>query len=102
MRAALGNVLSAEQLEEFLIRYSQQAVALRKELRELRPTADEFRRSFNVIEPIDRELQLEFGSIDALAAAQRERYELRRREALRRALAPERYAAYMLARNDVR
>ena len=101
MRSELLRVLSGEQLEEFLLRYSQQAVALRRELSELQPSADEFRKTFNAVEPIDRELQLEFGSIEALAEGQRERYQRRRTEAVKGALAPERYAAYVLAHNAV-
>jgi hypothetical protein len=101
-RAQLAEVLSSEQLEEFLIRYSQHAVALREELRPIQPTPDEFRNVFGATEPLDRELQLEFGSADALADAQRERFLHRRNEAVRRILAADRYAAYLLARNERR
>jgi hypothetical protein len=102
MRSELLQILSPEELEEFMIRFSQEAITLRSELRELGPTADEFRKAFSEVEPIDRELQVEYGSVDALAEAQRERYQRRRLEAFQRALAPERYAAYVIACNRVR
>jgi hypothetical protein len=101
-RAQLAEVLSTKQLEEFLIRYSQHAVALREELRPIKPTPDEFRSVFGATEPLDRELQIEFGNAGALADAQRERFLRLRNEALRQALAANRYAAYLLARNERR
>jgi hypothetical protein len=102
MRQALASILSREQLEEFLIRYSWHATSLREELRRMKPTADEFRKAFSAVEPIDREMQLQFGNANALGEAQRQRYLHRRNDAMRQVLASERYAAYMLARTEVK
>jgi hypothetical protein len=100
LRTDLSKVLTREQLEEFLIRYSHSATLLRAELKNLQPTPAEFRKIFVAVETIDRELQLEYGGIEALADGQRQRHLERRNEAVRQALAPERYHAYMLVQND--
>jgi hypothetical protein len=68
----------------------------------MKPTADEFRKAFSAVEPIDREMQLQFGNANALGEAQRQRYLHRRNDAMRQVLASERYAAYMLARTEVK
>src|SRR6266542_6931598 len=57
-REELARLLTPEQLEEYLLRYSQNAVQLRSELRNLNLTPDEFRRIFRARDPLDQQLQL--------------------------------------------
>lgn len=98
-RKELQTVLSAEQLGEFLIRYSYNAGRLRREFRGIGLTRDEFRKAFRLLDPIDHEMQLEYGTADALSEKQKARYVAQRDEALSKALSPERFQAYLEARN---
>src|SRR5205807_5714682 len=77
-RTDLKQLLNNEELEEFLLRFSQNALELRMELRGLEPSADEFRKIFRATDPIDHQMQLQYGSKAALSEKQRERYERQR------------------------
>jgi hypothetical protein len=48
------------------------------------------------VEPLDGQVRQEFGHESALSAGQRERHRQQRREAIRGALGPERFQAYLL------
>lgn len=96
-RRELSEVMDAKTLQEFLLRYSQNANRLRDELRSFDPSADEFRRIFGAVDQIDHPMELEFGTVEALSPKQRERHETQRRAAVRAVLSPERYAAYLAA-----
>jgi hypothetical protein len=100
-RAELKQVLSAEEMEEFLLRYSQNALELRVELRSLEPTPEEFRKAFRATDPMDHEMQLEYGSKAALSEKQRERYDHQREEAIKETLGPQRFEAYLLAKDPL-
>src|SRR5437667_126033 len=53
MRAELAKILNPEQLEEYLLRYSQNAQNLREETRGLGISAEEFRKIFRARDEID-------------------------------------------------
>jgi LysM repeat protein len=95
-RAQLAAVLPAAALEEFLLRYSENANQLRRELGGLNPTPEEFRAVFRAVDALDRELPLRAGS-DAESQRARAALETQRLAALRAALGPQRFAAYQAA-----
>ncbi|MBL9127942.1 MAG: hypothetical protein JNL97_09865 [Verrucomicrobiales bacterium] len=97
-RTDLAVVLSAEELEEFLLRYSHNANRLRTELAALEPTPDEFRTIFRAVDALEHRLQLEFGAVDSLSARQREDFERQREEAIRTVLPADRYQRYLVGR----
>ena len=100
-RAELRQVLSPEELEEFLLRYSHVAHNLRYELGALNPTEAEFRRVFRAVDPLEHQMQLEFGTVAAMSPEQRDRFQRQRQQAIREALGPERFAEYLLAQDPV-
>lgn len=100
-RSELRKVLTPEEQEEFLLRYSQVSHNLAYELSGINPTPDEFRRIFRAVDPIDHPMQREFGSAAALSPQQRERYEHQRDDAIRGALSPERYQAFLLTKDPL-
>ena len=89
----LSQVLSPLELDEFLIRYSEHARQLRQQLRAFVPTPDEFRKIFQLTDPIDRQWQRDYGDASALSVKQRQEYERQRDRALQQALTPRRYEA---------
>lgn len=97
-RVHLAEILTSEELEEFLLRYSHNANRLRRELAGLEPTPEEFRGVFRAVDALEHRLQLEYGAIDSLSARQRERFEREREEAIREVLAPDRYQRYLVGR----
>ena len=100
-RADLRRVLNAEGMEEFLLRYSQNAHLLREELRGVDPTPDEFRKILRAIDPLDHQMQLEYGTPDALSAQQRERHFALRDAVIRDALGPKRYQDYLVVKDPL-
>jgi hypothetical protein len=100
-RADLRKVLNEDQVEEFVLRYSHNASRLREELRGFEPTPEEFRKIFRAIDPLEHQLQMEFGGPEAMSEKQRERFERQRDEAIREALAPARYQAYALTKDPL-
>jgi hypothetical protein len=97
-RADLSEVLTPEELEEFLLRYSHNANRLRDELAGLEPTPEEFRKVFRAVDSLEHRLQLEYGALDSLSARQREEFARQREEAIQKALSPERYKRYLVSR----
>lgn len=98
-RAELSQVLTPPQLEEYLLRFSEGASALRKELGELKyfnATADEFRAVFRATDALDLQLQSLAGATDALSVDARRALEVQRLAAIKNALGPERFAQYQL------
>jgi LysM repeat protein len=99
-RTDLAQVLTPVQLEEFLLRYSENASALREQLRGIEVTPDEFRSLFRVTDPIEQQMQLATGSAQDRAAAQTA---LAKQlvDAMKGVLGPERYEAYRIAQDPV-
>lgn len=98
-RDELTRTLAPLQLEEYLLRYSQDASDLRAALGQLRyfdATPDEFRTVFRVTDSIDQQLQLLGASIDPNTVEQRNALLQQRENAVKLALGPERYDEYVL------
>ena len=100
-REELARVLTPEQLEEYLLRYSQNANQLRGQLRGLEASAEEFRSLFHALDPLEQELQLTAGSADPAATARRQELERERETAIRELLGRERYEDYQLNQNPL-
>ena len=103
-RAELAGVLTPTQLEEYLLRYSQNATTLRTELGQLKyfgATPEEFRQIFRATDSIDGQLQLLAGATDAASVQQRLALMAQRENSLRLALGQERYTQYRLLHDPV-
>ena len=100
-RSELRKVLNPLEVEEFVLRYSHNAAQLRDELRVIDPTPEEFRKVFRATDPLDHQMQLEFGSVEAMSEKQRERYVKDRDTAIREALGAERYQGYLLTKDPL-
>ena len=100
-RAELGEVLNPEQLEEYLLRYSGSATALRSELHGINLTPDQFRALFRQTDALDQQLQLLAGATDAASLAQRREWEKQRNDALQQALGPDAYKQYSLLQDPL-
>jgi hypothetical protein len=100
-RQDLSKVLTTEQLEEFLLRYSHNSSRLRQDMRGLDLTPDEFRKIFRAIDPLEHQTQLDYGGPEALSQKQREQIEAQRDRAIREALNPPRYTQYLLTKDPL-
>lgn len=95
-REELAHVLSPSQLEDFLLRYSQNAGELRTEFGQLgyfNVSSNEFRQVFRAVDNLDQQIQLLSGN-DPNTIAQRNFLENARENAIRVALGPQRYEEY--------
>ncbi|MGO8677647.1 MAG: LysM peptidoglycan-binding domain-containing protein [Limisphaerales bacterium] len=95
-RDDLARVLSPPQLEEFLLRYSQNATDLRAELGQLgffNVTSNEFRAIFRATDNLDQQIELLSGN-DPNTVAQRNTLDAARENAIKLALGPNRYEEY--------
>jgi LysM repeat protein len=96
-RDELQRLLAPPQVEEYLLRYSQNAIDLRTELGQLayfNATPDEFRSIFRATDLLDQQLQLLAGSNDPNSALQRRNLEQQRETSLRNALGATRYEQF--------
>ncbi len=100
-RTELAKILTPEQLEEFLLRSSYNAKKLREDMMGLDITAEEFRKIFRVIDPLEHRIQLDYGGMDALSARQKEQYNAQRERAVRETLTPEHYQVYQQMRDPI-
>jgi hypothetical protein len=98
-RQQLAAVLNPLQLEEFLLRYSENASRLRNELAGVNTTPDEFRAVFRAVDAIDREIQGRYSGDDPSSRRARQNLEQQRLAAIRNALGPERFDAYQTVRD---
>ena len=100
-RGELADVLDPEQMEEYLLRYSNHAAALRAELHGLTSTPEGFRRLFRSTDPIDQEIQLLAGENDPAGLKRRQELEQQRDQALQHALGPDDYKKYKLLQDPI-
>lgn len=97
-RSDLAAVLSPQQLEEYLLRYSQTANDLRASLGKLKyfnATPDEFRAIFRASDPIDQQIELLGSSNDPVTVAQRNSLLQQRDNAIRLALGADRFRQFV-------
>lgn len=102
-RTELEGLLTPPQLEEFLLRYSQDASDLRAQFAQLRyfdPTPDEFRAVFRATDTLEEQIEALTGS-DPNTVAQRNALMAARENAIKTALGPERYEEYTLLQDPV-
>jgi LysM repeat protein len=103
-RDELAHVLSPPELEEFLLRYSQDANDLRSELGQLRffnATPDEFRAVFRATDALEQRIDLLAGASDPSSLDARKALEDQRANAIKVALGPERYKEYQMLHDPV-
>jgi LysM repeat protein len=103
-RLELQKILTPTQLEEYLLRYSQNANDLRSEFGQLRffnPTPDEFRAVFRATDTLDQQIELLADATDPNSVAQRKSLEDQRENMIKNALGAKRYAEYQQLRDPV-
>jgi hypothetical protein len=100
-RQDLAKILTAEQLEEFLLRYSHNASKLRQEMRGLDLAPEEFRKMFRATDAFEHQMQLDYGGPEALSPRQREQFQAQYDRAIREVLTPQRYVQYMSTKDPL-
>ena len=103
-RDELAHLLGPPELEEFLLRYSQDANDLRTEFGQLRffnATPDEFRAVFRATDALDQRIQLLADANDPGSLSARKALEDQRANAIKVALGPERYRDYQMLHDPV-
>ena len=98
-RQQLAAILNPQQLEEFLLRYSENANRLRRELTGFNATPEEFRSIFRAVDAIDREIQLRYSGDDPASQRARQNLEQQRLAAIRNVVGAERFAAYQTSQD---
>jgi hypothetical protein len=98
-RNELAQILNPAQLEEFLLRYSQSAATLRRNLRGFEVTPDEFRKLFRASDPIDQQIALNYAGDAPATVQQRATLEKQRDEVLKTTLGADRYEEYRMAKD---
>jgi hypothetical protein len=99
-RDELAKVLKPEELEEYLLRYSENANGLRESLRGFDASQDEFRKLFRATDAIDLQLQALAGTEDPASARRRAELVEKRESELKAALSEERYRYYQLNQDE--
>jgi LysM repeat protein len=103
-RLDLQRILNPAQLEEFLLRYSQDATNLRADFGQLRffnPSADEFRAVFRASDTLDQQIQMLANASDPNSVAQRKALEDQRENAIKVALGSKRYEEYRMLQDPL-
>src|SRR5256885_9474149 len=103
-RAELEAVLAPPQLEEFLLRYSQDANNWRTTFGELKffnATPDEFRAVFRATDNIEQQLELLGDADDPNSVAQRKSLEAQKENAVKLALGAKRYEEYRILQHAI-
>ena len=100
-RSDLRQILTPAEVEEFTLRYSHNAHQLRMELAGMDPTPDEFRKVFRAIDATDHQMQLEYGTVEAMSPKQRKRYDRQRDSAIKEVLPEQRYQAYLMTKDPL-
>ena len=100
-RTDLAKALTTEQLEEFLLRYSQNSSALRTNLLGVELSPEEFRKLFRAIDPLEHRVQVDYGGPEALSAKQREQLAAQHDRAARESLTPEHFKQYLAAKEPL-
>ncbi len=97
IRAELAKVLTPAQLEEFLLRYSLTAATLRTQLKGFAITPDQFRKMFELRDPVQQ--QLDSTDTSMLSTASRAALEKQLDDAIKTALGPDAYQQFKLSQD---
>jgi hypothetical protein len=97
-RQDLAGVLTGEQLEEYLLRYSPVAETMRQEFASFGIDSNEFRSIFRLREPLEDQLQVLDGD-DLINRKRRQTLESQREAALQQYLGLERYRMFKLSQD---
>lgn len=100
-RSELSMVLTPEQMEDYLLRYSGTAIQMRQELSGFNTTPDEFRQIFKLRDAYDEDLQLTYAGSDPAMVKKRRELEEQRDAAIRQAIGPERFRFYQLSQDPL-
>ena len=98
-RKEFARVLAPQQLEEFLLRYSQASNNLRNEMGQLKffeASPDEFRAVFRATDALDQQIEMLAGKDDANSVLQRNSLQQQRESAVKLALGKDRYQEFQL------
>jgi LysM repeat protein len=98
-RTDLARILTPPQVEEFLLRYSQNASDLRSQFSQLKyfnPSPDEFRGVFRATDELDQQILALGDGTDPNTLRQKRALEDQRENAIKQALGPKRYQEYQL------
>jgi hypothetical protein len=98
-RDELARVLTPTQLEEYLLRYSENGIQLRDRFRGLDLKPEEFRSLFRSLDSIDQQIQLLGSANDAASQLRRTQLDLEREHAVEQTLGADRYAAFQITRD---
>ncbi|MDB6109301.1 MAG: Peptidoglycan-binding LysM [Pedosphaera sp.] len=98
-RNELAQILNPAQLEEFLLRYSQSAATLRRNLHGFEVTQEEFRKLFRASDPLDQQIALNYAGDAPITQQQRATLERQREEVLKATLGADRYEEYRMAKD---
>ncbi len=96
-RTELAGVLSPQQLEEYLLRYSQTANNVRTDIGKLKyfnASPDEFRAIFRATDSLDQQLQQLGDATDPLTVSQRNSLRQQEDTAIKQAIGTDRYQLY--------
>lgn len=96
MRGELTQILNPEQLEEFLLRYSETAEKMRREFKGLELTPDEFRSIFRARDPVEQEIDLLGSEPNPSVGKRLQTLRSQVEDTVRRALGNERYSMLKL------
>jgi len=99
-RLDLAAILTPDQLEDYLLRYSYTSEQLRQQLRGFGADSDEYRRIFRARDSYDEQLASVSGN-DSATQKRRADLERMRDEAVRQAIGAERYPLYQLTQNPL-
>jgi LysM repeat protein len=103
-RDELAHALSPPELEEFLLRYSQNATDLRATFGQLKyfdPTPEEFRAVFRATDALDQKIDMLADATDPSSVQARQALESQRDNAIKNALGPKRYEEFRLLHDPV-
>lgn len=99
-RRQLAAIMTPDQLEEYLLRYSHTADDMREQMRGLGSDADEFRRIFRARDSFDQQIAAIAGT-DKASSQRKSELARMRDEAVRQAIGPERFALYQVTQNPL-
>lgn len=100
-REELARVLSPQQLEDYLLRYSLTSMKMRQELAGFNSTPEEFRQVFRIRDVYEQQLQALASGDTTTTASRRKDLEQQRDNDIKQALGQERYRYYQMSQDPV-